>query len=102
VVSPVSDDDASEVNQPTKKRHWFQLRKARRHSDGNEARPNQEDVLTETPGETGRSFVVVRDRKTSQASQQVASGSGFGGEPSGTLAPARSFVVLRGKDNSPV
>ena len=101
VVSPISDDDASEVNQPAKKRHWFQLRKARRHSDGNEARPEQ-DVQTEKPGETGRSFVVVRDRKTSQASQPVAGGSGFGDEPSGTLASARSFVVLRGRDNSPV
>jgi hypothetical protein len=91
------DDDASEVNQPTKKRHWFQLRRARRHSDGVEARAKR-DTLMDEPGETGRSFVVLRDRKPSQP---VASGSGSGGEPSGTLAPARSFVVLRGKDNAP-
>lgn len=98
VVSPVWDDDASEVNQPNKKRHWFQLRRARRHSDGDEARARQ-DVLMDQPGETGRSFVVLRDRKSSQP---AASGSGSGDEPSGTLTPARSFVVLRGKDNSPV
>jgi hypothetical protein len=95
VVSPISDDDASEVNQPIKKRHWFQLRRARRHSEGDEARPKQ-DVLTDKPDEAGRSFVVVRDRKPSQP---VAGGSGSGG-PSETLTPARSFVVLRGKDNS--
>jgi len=98
VLSPVLDDDASEVNQPTKKRHWFQLRRARRYSDGTETRAKQ-DVLTDEPGETGRSFVVLRDRKSSQP---VASGSGSSSEPSETLAPAKSFVVLRGRDNSPV
>ena len=98
VISPVSDDDASEEIQPAKKRHWFQLRKARRLSDGDEARAKR-NVLTDRSGETGRSFVVMRDRKTSQP---AASGSGSGGEPSETLTPARSFVVLRGKDNSPV
>ncbi|KAH9045166.1 hypothetical protein EDB85DRAFT_2070071 [Lactarius pseudohatsudake] len=70
VASPISDDDASEVNQP-RKRHWFQLRKPRRHSDGDEARP--EDVApTDNSGEdaAGRSFVVVRGRKVVPAHGQ--------------------------------
>jgi Transient receptor potential (TRP) ion channel len=98
VVSPVTDDDSPEVSQP-KKRYWFQLRKPRRHSAGNEARLGEE-VLADKPADTGRSFVVLRDRKPSQP---LASGSGSG---SGTgeapdAPPAKSFVVLRGKDNPP-
>ncbi|KAH9960519.1 hypothetical protein BC827DRAFT_1208355 [Russula dissimulans] len=97
VVSPVSDDDDDddgEVNQP-KKRHWFQLRKPRRHSDSEEARPG--DVES---GDTGRSFVVLRGPKSVQP---VASASGSGSRSrsggAGTDAPAaKSFVVLRGKD----
>jgi hypothetical protein len=97
VVSPISDDDTPEVNQPTKKRHWFQLRKPRRHSDGAETLP-AEGTLTDKPGNTGRSFVVLREQKSSQP---MASGSSSGG-PSDAPPPARSFVVLRGKDNPPV
>ena len=99
VVSPISDDDASEVNQPTKRRHWFQRRKPRRHSDGDEARPPGEVALTDKPSDTGRSFVVLRGRKTSQPSQPVVSGSDSGG-PS-DAPPVKSFVVLRGKDYPP-
>jgi hypothetical protein len=90
VASPISDDDdASEVNQP-RKRHWFQLRKPRRHSDGDGARPADVAVSDES-GDAGRSFVVVRSRKTSQP---LASESGTSGTSN---APrARSFVVLRG------
>ncbi len=84
VVSPVTDDDSPEVNQP-KKRYWFQLRKPRRHSDGDKVRPGEE-ALTDKPADTDRSFVVLRDRKPSQ--QPLASGSGSG---SG----------LRGKDIPP-
>ncbi|KAH9173446.1 hypothetical protein EDB89DRAFT_2113969 [Lactarius sanguifluus] len=96
VASPISDDDASEVNQP-RKRHWFQLRKPRRHSDGDEARP--EDVApTDNSGEdaAGRSFVVVRGRKSSQPMAGEPGTSGTSDAP-----PAKSFVVLRGKDNPP-
>jgi hypothetical protein len=101
VVSPVTDDDTHEVSQP-KKRYWFQLRKPRRHSDGDDARPREEE-LTDKPAETGRSFVVLRDRKPSQP---LASGSGSAGASEETsdaaaAAPAKSFVVLRGKDNLP-
>ena len=94
-TSPVSDDDASEVNQPTRKRHWFQLRKARRHSDGDEARP-ADVAQTDNSGDTGRSFVVVRSRKTSQPMAGESGTSGTSNAP-----PAKSFVVLRGKDNPP-
>jgi hypothetical protein len=95
-TSPVSDDDASEVNQPTtRKRHWFQLRKPRRHSDGDGARPA--DVApADTSEDAGRSFVVVRSRKTSQPMAGESETSGTSNAP-----PAKSFVVLRGKDNPP-
>jgi hypothetical protein len=96
VVSPVTDDDSPEVSQP-KKRYWFQLRKPRRHSAGDEARPEAE-VLTDKPADTGRSFVVLRDRK---GSQPLASGSGSGTGEASDPPPAKSFVVLRGKDNPP-
>lgn len=98
VVSPVSDEDLPEVSQP-KKRHWFQLRKPRRHSDGEDARPGEE-VLEDEPADTGRSFVVLRDRKSSQP---LASGSGSGSGSGGAseTPPGKSFVVLRGKDNPP-
>ncbi|KAF8264953.1 hypothetical protein EI94DRAFT_1779451 [Lactarius quietus] len=92
---PISDDDASEVNQPTKRRHWFQLRKPRRHSYGDEARPA--DVApADQPEDTGRSFVVVRNRKMSQPMAGESGTSGTSDTP-----PAKSFVVLRNKDNSP-
>jgi hypothetical protein len=98
VVSPVTDDDSPEVSQP-KKRHWFQLRKPRRHSDGDDARPGDEVLMDDKPADTGRSFVVLRDRKPSQP---LASGSGSGsGGASDDAPPAKSFVVLRGKDNTP-
>ncbi|KAI0248726.1 hypothetical protein BJV78DRAFT_1378873 [Lactifluus subvellereus] len=93
VSSPISDDEASEANQP-KKWHWFQLRKPRRHSDGEEARPK--DVpSTDKSGETGRSFVVLRGR---DSSQPVAGGAASG--EASDASPAKSFVVLRGKDNA--
>ncbi|KAI0291695.1 hypothetical protein BC826DRAFT_1105831 [Russula brevipes] len=100
VASPISDDDASEVDQP-KKRHWFQLRKPRRHSEGEGARLGDAAALSdkEKPGNAGRSFVVLRDRKISQP---MASGSASGGGGGASSEPpARSFVVIRGKDNNP-
>jgi hypothetical protein len=100
VASPISDDDASEVDQP-KKRHWFQLRKPRRHSSGEDARLGDAAAVSdkEKSGTAGRSFVVLRDRKISQP---MASGSvSGGGGAASTEPPARSFVVIRGKDNNP-
>lgn len=96
VVSPISDEDGIEGGQP-KKRHWFQLRKPRRHSYGDEATPG-DVALTDKSGDTGRSFVVMRGRKSAQV---MASGSGSGeaSDAQQEQPPARSFVVLRGKDN---
>ncbi|KAH9994086.1 hypothetical protein BJV74DRAFT_915651 [Russula compacta] len=96
VVSPISDEDATEVSQP-KKRHWYQLRKPRRHSYGDEAQVG-DVALTDKSGDTGRSFVVLRGRKSAQV---MASGSGSGeaSDAQQQQQPARSFVVLRGKDN---
>ncbi|KAI9513165.1 hypothetical protein F5148DRAFT_277574 [Russula earlei] len=102
VVSPASDDDdASAADQP-RKRHWFQLqlRKPRRHSEGDETRLAGV-ALTEKSGDGGgRSFAVLRGRKSAQP---VASGSASGSGGPSAATPARSFVVLRGKDcnNSP-
>ncbi|KAI0306954.1 hypothetical protein B0F90DRAFT_1931587 [Multifurca ochricompacta] len=93
VVSPTSDDDASGVNQP-RKRHWFQLRKPRRHSEGDEARP--EDVPSaDKSGDAGRSFVVIRGRKSSQPVT-----GGLGSDEVSDAPPTKSFVVLRGKDKT--
>jgi hypothetical protein len=94
VVSPTSDDDASEVEQP-KKRHWYQLHKPRRHSDGDEAGPGDVSPANKS-GEAGRSFVVLRNRNSHQP---VASASGTGHGEASKAPPAKSFVVLRGKDN---
>jgi hypothetical protein len=101
VVSPVTDDDSPDATSQPKKRYWFQLRKPRRHSDGDGARPGEE-ALTDKPADTGRSFVVLRDRKSPQPPLASGSGSGTGEEEaSDAAAPAKSFVVLRGKDNPP-
>ncbi|THH16421.1 hypothetical protein EW146_g4219 [Bondarzewia mesenterica] len=91
VVSPAMDDDASEVNQP-KKKHWYQRRKPRRHSEGDNSRPSGETAAPAPEG--GSSFVVVRNRR---ASQPLASSSkDVAVEADG---PPKTFVVIRGKDN---
>lgn len=54
-------------------------------------------MLADKPADTGRSFVVLRDRKPSQP---LASGSGSGSGEAPDAPPAKSFVVLRGKDNT--
>ncbi|ETW84113.1 hypothetical protein HETIRDRAFT_34584 [Heterobasidion irregulare TC 32-1] len=102
VVSPLTDDDVSEYTQP-KKKHWFQRRKPRRHSDGDSTRPSREGIAPAPEG-GGTSFVVVRNRRVSQpmaSSSRIAadasemeSGAGAS-EPAG---PQKSFVVIRGKD----
>jgi hypothetical protein len=94
VVSPVSDDDASDVEQ-SKKRHWFQRRKPRRHSDGEEACSGDVSPANKS-GEAGRSFVVLRNRNSHQP---VASASGTGPSEAFNAPRAKSFVVLRDKDN---
>jgi len=91
----VTDDD-SDFNQP-KKRHWYQLRRQRRYSDGesigreNESKPERKD-------KPGQSFVVVRKRKPSQP---LASGSALPpAEPAESQDRTKksSFVVIRGKN----
>lgn len=98
------DDDFSEA---PKKKHWFQLRKGRRHSEGDDNRPQDVPVFDddEPEGGQGRSFTVVRARRASQPLGRMAGASGSGGDagPSSgqTSTPGRSFVVVRGKDNAP-
>ncbi|KAI0265161.1 hypothetical protein BC834DRAFT_825410 [Gloeopeniophorella convolvens] len=113
VASPVSDEEEGQQLQP-RRRHWFQLRRPRRHSAGDESALAGDDApvapapAPEEEGGQGRSFVVVRKRQSAQMLGASASGSGSGsgsGEAVGgggeVATPARSFVVLRGKDNPP-
>ena len=53
-----------DVGQPRKK-HWFNIRRNRRHSDGlvlDDVGEN-DNVVDSSPKEPGRSFVVIRDRR---------------------------------------
>ncbi|KZP13441.1 hypothetical protein FIBSPDRAFT_960501 [Athelia psychrophila] len=94
------DDDAS---QP-KKKHWFNIRKNRRHSDG-DALARDGDVpaaITPTPGKS--TFVVLRDKTPQSAGNraefgQQPAGSTSGSDGSGLRTPMEmppsSFKVLR-------
>ncbi|KAA1466562.1 hypothetical protein DENSPDRAFT_41766 [Dentipellis sp. KUC8613] len=92
IVSPVTDDDVSELQEP-KKKYWFQLRKPRRHSEGDDARPEEPP---RPEGEPGRSFVVVRNRRASQPLARTTPPEGEGSAPADGEAP-KSFVVVRKK-----
>ncbi|KAI0053700.1 hypothetical protein FA95DRAFT_478159 [Auriscalpium vulgare] len=94
IVSPITDDDASVVNEP-KKKNWFQLLKPRRHSESDGPRPGEGLTQEAVPG---RSFVVVRDRRASH--QPLASSSRTEEQASSEPQAPKSFVVIRGK-NSP-
>jgi hypothetical protein len=101
--SALVDEDA-ETSQP-KKKHWFNVRKTRRHSDGGAVARDDEPIATApTPG---KSFVVIRDKKpqrpqSSSVLQQIASveATGSGGSEDVTPKERRgSFVVLRDNKN---
>ncbi|TFY69192.1 hypothetical protein EVG20_g3243 [Dentipellis fragilis] len=92
IVSPSTDDDVSELQEP-KKKYWFQLRKPRRHSEGDDARPEEPP---RAEGEPGRSFVVVRNRRASQPLARTTPPEGEGSAPADGEAP-KSFVVVRKK-----
>jgi len=60
-INIADDDDASDASEP-KRNHWFNFRKSRRMSDGN----FQSEHTSESGGATtGRSFVVLRDKRPS-------------------------------------
>lgn len=95
------DDEASEA---PKKKHWFQLRKPRRYSEGAGDAMDRPVFYEDEPEEgQGRSFTVVRARRASQPMGTTAGTSGSGGdtEPSSGSTPGRSFVVVRGKGTPP-
>ncbi|EPQ58976.1 hypothetical protein GLOTRDRAFT_135976 [Gloeophyllum trabeum ATCC 11539] len=96
----VDDDWTSEMIQP-KKKHWFNLRKPRRYSEGNPLQLD-ESAPDEQPQASGKSFVVIRDRKPAgRASEEPRSRRSESGIPSSDDAERpKSFVVLRGNNNS--
>ncbi|EGN92046.1 hypothetical protein SERLA73DRAFT_117887 [Serpula lacrymans var. lacrymans S7.3] len=111
VPSDPSIPENVDTGSASKKRHWFNIRRNRRHSEGDILDTQDEETGSSTPPppkETGRSFVVIRDRKPQSSSQpdqptqqiqQVAEAAGIAtGSTSPTERP-KSFVVLRGKDS---
>ncbi|KAI6024474.1 hypothetical protein EDC04DRAFT_249060 [Pisolithus marmoratus] len=92
--------------QPPKKKGWFNIRRNRRHSDGqiledaSEA-PEDSNAASSRP-ETGRSFVVIRDKKPLSA---VPHPDPLGRKPSHSLdessaKPSTSVAVLRGSTST--
>lgn len=106
--SAVLDVDA-DMSQP-KKKHWYNVRRNRRHSDGGTvARDEDEDEPVAMTPTAGKSFVVIRDKKpqgpqnTSAGPQQTTHAEGSGTEDTaGDVAPKErrgSFMVLRENKN---
>jgi hypothetical protein len=102
--SAVVDEDA-DTSQP-KKKHWYNVRKNRRHSDGG-ALARVENPVAIGPTAGGKSFVVIRDKKPqrpqstslTQHAPEMASGSD---DADGSVTPKErrgSFVVLRDNKN---
>jgi hypothetical protein len=98
------DDEDADMSQP-KKKHWYNVRKNRRHSDGGAVARDEEPVAT-TPT-PGKSFVVIRDKKPQRPqstsltlqTSKVPSGPD---DADGSVTPKErrgSFVVLRDNKN---
>jgi len=97
--SAVLDDEDADMSQP-KKKHWYNVRKNRRHSDGG-ALTRDDDPIATTPT-PGKSFVVIRDKKpqsTSPRPHETPKAEASGSEGTdGDVTPKKrrgSFVVLR-------
>lgn len=98
-----SADEDTDTSQP-KKKHWFNIRKNRRHSDG-DALARDGDPSDATPTVTtptpGKSFVVLRDKKPQSSANRPEqyNADGSGSEGSGARTPQEegpsSFKVLR-------
>ncbi|KAG6331376.1 hypothetical protein ID866_7714 [Astraeus odoratus] len=91
--------------QPPKKKGWFNIRRNRRHSDSQilvDATEAEDSSTLNAKPETGRSFVVIRDRKPLSAQPHP--------DPQGRKAsqsldesspkPSSSFVVIRGSTSN--
>jgi len=103
--SALLDEDV-DILQP-KRKHWYNVRKDRRHSDGGAVARDEEPVATTaTPG---KSFVVIRDKKpqgpqsTSPGPLQTTHAEASGIQDiGGDVTPKErrgSFVVLRDNKN---
>lgn len=95
-------EDGADATQP-KKKHWYQIRKNRRHSEGDALEREEEEPVATTPT-PGKSFVVIRDRKPQSSSPRPATANteASGSDGAGTETPKErptSFVVLRGNNN---
>jgi hypothetical protein len=94
--SAAAPDDLVDTSLPRKK-HWYRIRKSRRHSDGGAA-VRDEDPIDTIP--TPKSFVVIRDKRPSsapkpeQTSNTVASGSESNGGKTPIDRRTSSVVVL--------
>ncbi|KAI6034955.1 hypothetical protein F5J12DRAFT_790051 [Pisolithus orientalis] len=94
--------------QPPRKKGWFNIRRNRRHSDGQiledataEAEEDSNASFAKQP-ETGRSFVVIRDKKPLSAQPHP---NPLGRKPSHSLdessaKPPTSFAVVRGSTST--
>ena len=84
--------------QPRKK-HWFNIRRHRRHSDGLVLDDVEEDdnAMASSPKEPGRSFVVIRDRRPMSSRPESKPGQ----KPRQSLdeSSRSSFVVRRGANS---
>lgn len=94
--------ERAEQQQPPKKKSWFNIRRNRRHSDGqileNAAEAAEDGSASSANPETGKSFVVIREKKPLSTQPHP---NPLGRKPSHSLddsstKPASSFVVLRG------
>ncbi|KAI6100227.1 hypothetical protein F5141DRAFT_325682 [Pisolithus sp. B1] len=98
--------EKGEQQQPPKKKSWFNIRRNRRHSDGqileNATEPAENSSASSARPETGKSFVVIREKKPLSAQPHP---NPVGRKPSHSLddssaKPPTSFVVLRGSTST--
>ncbi|KDQ64151.1 hypothetical protein JAAARDRAFT_166156 [Jaapia argillacea MUCL 33604] len=86
-----------------KKKHWYQFRKPRRYSEGNNLRAASVDETPPAPpAETGRSFVVIREKRPgtgSSSGRDYSTPTPAGPSTSDPTQPPRPFLVIR--DPSP-
>ena len=97
-------DEGADGSQP-KKKHWYQIRKNRRHSEGADALARDEaegDPDPEEPAATtptpGKSFVVIRDKRPQNSSTRPATGNTDASGSTDRAPTPTPFKVIRGND----
>lgn len=91
----------------SKKKHWFNLRKARKSDGSEQLYADLPPAAAPAPEpEPGRSFVVVRKQRPGNSNLSVGggatSGSGRVSNPGTPTAEQRSFAVVRGNHRDSV